>query len=87
MPSLNIDVEFMPLLNIDVEFEVFCSCGNGLCNQTTVEYKHGGQRVIIEPCDKCLQNAMDEGYAEGESDGYGDGFKEGEEKCTVTTGE
>ena len=25
----------MPDLNIDVEVEVYCSCGKGLCNQST----------------------------------------------------
>jgi len=47
----------MPL----IEFEVWCSCGNGLCNQTT--NVRGG--VEVEPCEKCLERAKDEGYNEG----------------------
>jgi len=44
-----------------IEFEVWCSCGNGLCNQST-EVKGG---ISVEPCEKCLDTAHGEGYDEG----------------------
>ena len=46
-----------------LEFEVWCSCGNGLCNQTT-DVKGG---ISVEPCEKCLDKAHGEGYDEGYS--------------------
>ena len=47
-----------------IEFEVWCSCGNGLCNQTT-EVRGG---ICVEPCEKCLEKARDEGYDNGYSE-------------------
>ena len=44
-----------------IEFEVWCSCGNGLCNQTR-DVKGG---IEIEPCEKCLDRVHSEGYDEG----------------------
>ena len=44
-----------------IEFEVWCSCGNGLCNQTK-EVKGG---IQVEPCEKCLESAREEGREEG----------------------
>jgi len=44
-----------------IEFEVWCSCGNGLCNQTT-EVKGG---IQVQPCGKCLESAREEGREEG----------------------
>ena len=49
----------MPL--IEIEFEVWCSCGNGLCNQT--RDRKGG--IEVEPCEKCLEKAREEGKEEG----------------------
>ena len=60
----------MPVL----EFEVWCSCGEGLCNQTTD--RKGG--IIVEPCEKCLDKAKDEGYDDGYDKGLDDGRKENE---------
>lgn len=51
----------MPELKI--EFEVFCSCGNGLCNKTTVDRRN--DKITIEPCEVCLGKAKDEGHQEG----------------------
>jgi len=56
----------MPIL--EVEFDVYCSCGNPLCNQTEIvesKYKKGLSQVVIEPCERCLEKARDEGYDEG----------------------
>ncbi len=58
MPSLDIDVS--------VEFEVWCSCGAGLCRQTTVD----GTSITVEPCEACCEKARDEGYDEGSEAGY-----------------
>lgn len=54
---------------VAVNIEIYCSCGEGLCNQT-----HGGNdnrgnpSFIIDPCEKCLDEA--------ENTGYGKGYKE-----------
>ena len=56
----------MPTLSLD--FEIWCSCGNGLCNQTA--NRKGG--ISVEPCEKCLDKAKDEGYQEGYDKGYED---------------
>ena len=59
-----------------VEFEVWCSCGNGLCNQTK-DVKGG---IAVEPCEKCLDRVSEkanvEGYDEGYDRGYNDRDKE-----------
>ena len=47
-----------------IEFEIWCSCGNGLCNQT--ENIKGG--IEIDPCKKCIEQARNEGYDQGYSD-------------------
>jgi len=63
----------MPKINIDVD--IWCSCGNGLCSQTQVQYGRGDPGLIVEPCEKCLADARDAGFREGydsaleESDG------------------
>jgi len=49
-----------------LEFEVWCSCGNGLCNQTK-EVKGG---IMVEPCEKCLEKEYDSGYDTGHNEGY-----------------
>lgn len=51
----------MPEISIDVE--VWCSCGEGLCNQSSAE--HRGRGIVVEPCGKCLEIAKQEGYDEG----------------------
>ena len=52
---------------IDVNIELYCSCGEGLCNQSTPTHtKTRGEPMFqIEPCQKCLDRAKDEGYEEG----------------------
>lgn len=67
----------MPTITNDIDFEVFCSCGNGLCNQTTVEYNRGVPYITIKPCDRCLEKAVSKGYDEGRADGYEEGYDEG----------
>jgi len=60
----------------EISFEVYCSCGNGLCRQTDVK----GSKVYIEPCEKCLQKAKDEGYESGYDNGYDIGYSAGEKE-------
>ena len=58
--------------SFEVEFEVFCSCGEGLCNQSMGSLMRRGPIVTVEPCDKCLIKAYDKGYDEGYNIGYRD---------------
>lgn len=57
-----------------VEFEVFCSCGEGLCNQSDTRKSRNrlSPQVVVQPCDKCLDKAREEGreagYAERENE-------------------
>jgi len=53
----------MPVLKLD--FEVYCSCGNGLCNNSTEGANRHSQYITVEPCEKCRDKAYDEGIAEG----------------------
>ena len=48
---------------ISVEIEVYCSCGNGLCNQTSEGTKYNRPCFTVEPCEKCLESAHDKGYS------------------------
>ena len=62
----------MPL--IETEIEVYCSCGNGLCGQSKVANNRRGQAITVEPCQKCLDAAKEEGA----KDGYNEGYEKGE---------
>lgn len=55
----------MPVL----EFEVYCSCGEGLCNQVTEGRTRGRGMpfITIEPCPHCIEVAKDEAR-EGEEE-------------------
>lgn len=56
----------MPVL--ETEFEVFCSCGEPMCNKTTTRTSRGRRipQLVVEPCPKCL----DEEYYKGKNEGY-----------------
>ena len=67
----------MPTL--ELEFEVYCSCGEGLCRQTN-EGRTGGRDmpfITVQPCEKCITKAHQEGYDQGHDKGYEDGFEDG----------
>ena len=64
----------MPTL--ELEFEVFCSCGEGLCNNSREGHNRHSQYITVEPCQKCL----DRSYEDGVDDGYEKGIKEMEEE-------
>ena len=52
---------------IDVNIELYCSCGNGLCNQATATHTRNRNEPMfeIEPCQICLDKAEDAGYEKG----------------------
>jgi len=52
--------------DISIEIEVWCSCGNGLCNKSHGDTKYGRPCIIVEPCERCIDNAYDKGLAEGQ---------------------
>ena len=62
--------------SFDVEFEIFCSCGAGLCNQSSTS---PGRRnipfVTVEPCQQCLADAKDASYNQGRDAGYEQGYE------------
>ena len=60
---------------IKVEVEVWCDCGEGLCSQSSTASK--GTGVVVEPCQKCLDAAKEEGHEEGYDKGYESGLDEG----------
>ena len=54
----------MPVL--ELEFEVFCgTCGEGLCNNSTEGSNNHSQYISIDPCERCLAEALEEGREEG----------------------
>lgn len=51
---------------ITVDIVVECSCGNNLSGQAAGGSDYKGNPVItVEPCEKCMERARNEGYAEG----------------------
>ncbi|MBT9167703.1 MAG: hypothetical protein DDT19_01043 [Syntrophomonadaceae bacterium] len=59
---------------IGIEIEIYCSCGAGLCRQSSVGKTKGrGQPYFtVEPCEGCLkkekESDYDEGYKHAEKD-------------------
>ena len=62
------------------QFEVYCKCGNGLCNHTKIEDSKLGPVITIDPCDKCITRASEEGYDKGYDTGHKDGYADAESK-------
>ena len=52
-----------------LEFEVYCSCGEGLCHQSSSRESRnrGMPQVVVEPCQKCLDDVRQELIDEMES--------------------
>ena len=72
----------------EIEFEVYCSCGEGLCNQSVGELRRENLRVTVEPCEKCLKKEKDDGWEEGYNKGYEIGYDKGyAERIKDGTGE
>ena len=57
---------------IEVSVSVYCSCGEGLCNQSSSGSNRNGAFITVEPCAKCLESAKEEGKKEGYDEGYSD---------------
>ena len=58
----------MPEISVDII--VVCSCGNNLSSQVTVSSNYKENLIfIVEPCEKCLEKARDEGYEESLAEG------------------
>lgn len=54
---------------VSVEIEVYCSCGEGLCNQSSSGVSaRGALYITVEPCDKCMSKQYDEGCLKGYDD-------------------
>lgn len=65
----------MPTVEISGEVEVWCAtCGAGLCLTVTTN----GSSVNVPPCERCMENARQEGYGEGHTAGYDEGYGDGE---------
>ena len=47
---------------VEAEFEIYCTCGAGLCFNVTEDRNN---KVVMSPCEKCIESAKDEGYREG----------------------
>lgn len=70
MPTFEVEVTDEVTITQEIEFEVFCAnCGAGLC-----PVSEGGNTprrnqpfVQVAPCEKCLTERFDEGFAEGKS--------------------
>lgn len=60
MPEMDVEYEG----STTVEFYVYCSCGKGLCGQSTVSNQNI-PFVTVEPCEDCLEEKRIEGYDEG----------------------
>ena len=66
----------MPTFMVDVDFSVYCAkCGAGLCGNRSTDDKR--MKMDVEPCDKCLENARDDGYSSGHDEGYQKGIERG----------
>lgn len=54
----------MPEIKIDID--IYCAtCGAGLCGGTSVSTRGSNPCFHVEPCERCLERAKDEGYHEG----------------------
>ena len=65
----------MPTL--ELEFEVYCSCGAGMCNNSSEGRNYHSQCITVEPCEACLDRAREEARSEGYDEGYTEGNEKG----------
>ncbi len=76
MPSVSSQIE------AEIEFEAFCGrCGTGICNNVSESNSRTRRMaaINIEPCEKCLKDAMEDARSEGYDAGHDAGYKEGQE--------
>jgi len=78
MPTFIAEIKQEVEVKGEVEFEVFCSCGEGICNQSEGrQSRHRGMpQVVVEPCPKCMEAAKEA----GREDGYDQGSNEMSDK-------
>lgn len=66
------------MADVLVDVQVYCGgCGAGICGNVTQGKREG--EIHIDPCDKCLDEAKNEGFAEGNDEGYEQGLIDGKE--------
>jgi hypothetical protein len=59
----------MPEVNATITWEIWCAkCGAPLCGNVSCRRSIYDNRFDIEPCEKCLDAARNEGYEEGQND-------------------
>lgn len=46
-------------ITTSVDFEVYCSCGEGICNNASTRSSRNRcyPQVVVEPCQKCIEAA------------------------------
>ena len=57
MPDVTKEVE------VTIDIEVWCDCGEGLCNQSVTE-RHG-RGIVVTPCEKCMEVEYERGRGDG----------------------
>lgn len=66
----------MPEISVDVE--IYCSCGEGLCRQSSASNNKHSCYITVEPCQKCLDLARED----GKNEGYEERVKEEQDERT-----
>jgi hypothetical protein len=61
----------LPVPEITIDVEIWCSCGAGLCRQSTVHPR--GRGIIVEPCERCLKEAEKKGHEEAQEEASAEG--------------
>lgn len=63
------------MADVTIDVDVYCTCGNVLQAESKEGY-HGAKEFHVEPCEKCLDAAKDE----GDDEGYERGLKDSEDE-------
>lgn len=67
----------MPELEAKIEFTAKCEvCGQELSCNASTDYR-GKITIDVEPCEKCLEEAKDNGYEKGSADAERDHVEQG----------
>jgi hypothetical protein len=53
-------------MEIKLNLEVYCSCGEGLCQQTEACMAMRNAYIIVKPCKKCIEKALQKYVEENE---------------------
>jgi len=67
-----------PEIDVKVDVEIWCGCGEWLCNQSRDASSRSQHRIEVEPCEKCLDRAREAEYQKGYDKGHNEGYCEGE---------